>query len=179
MSMRPPFPLQRWIDDHRADLKPPVGNKVVFTDAEFIVMVVGGPNARTDFHINESEELFYMVEGYMVLRVEEDGAVRDIPIREGEIFLLPANVPHSPQRGADSIGIVIERTRREGELDGVRWYCDACHNVLYEEFFALHDIVAQLRAVLEKYAASPTLHVCSRCGTRAALTRPFPELHDA
>lgn len=169
MTMLPPIPFMRWIEENRHQLKPPLGNKVLYKDSEFIIMVVGGPNARADFHISDSEEFFYMIEGSMVLRVEEDGVIRDIPIREGEIFLLAAGVPHSPQRGPDSIGLVIERQRREGELDGVRWYCENCHNVLYEEFFALYDIVEQLRAIVEKFHFTPALHTCVKCGTVAKI----------
>lgn len=169
MTMLPPIPFMRWIEENRDQLKPPVGNKVLYEDSEFIIMVVGGPNARTDFHISESEEFFYMIEGDMVLRVEEEGVVRGIQIKEGDIFLLPPRVPHSPQRGPNSIGLVIERTRREGEIDGVRWYCEDCHNVLYEEFFELHDIVEQLRAVIEKFHADTSLHTCKKCGAVAQI----------
>ena len=167
--MLPPIPFMRWIEENRDQLKPPIGNKVLYRDSEFIIMVVGGPNDRADFHINESEEFFYMIEGDMVLRVEEDGVVRDIPIQEGEIFRLPPRIPHSPQRTANSIGLVIERTRREGEIDGVRWYCEQCHAVLYEEFFTLYDIVEQLRAVLERFHADTERHTCKKCGTRAII----------
>lgn len=164
MPMLPPIHLTRWIDEHRDQLKPPIGNKVLYKDSEFIIMIVGGPNARTDFHISESEEFFYMLEGDMTLRVEENGALRDIPIKEGEVFLLSSRTPHSPQRTPGSIGLVIERTRREGELDGVRWYCDNCQHILYEEFFVLHDIVEQLRQIVEKFNHNDALHTCSRCG---------------
>jgi len=164
MPMLPPIHLTRWIEEHRDQLKPPIGNKVLYKDSEFIIMIVGGPNARTDFHISDSEEFFYMLEGDMVLRVEEDGKLKDIPIKEGEVFLLSARTPHSPQRTAGSIGLVIERTRREGELDGVRWYCENCQHVLYEEFFVLHDIVEQLREIVEKFNKTKALHTCANCG---------------
>src|SRR5687768_10135066 len=109
MSRLQPLNFKKWIDEHRHLLKPPVGNQMVWEDREFIVMVVGGPNSRTDFHIDESEEFFYQVEGDITLRVIEDGQMRDLPIREGEIFLLPPKVPHSPQRPAGTVGLVIER----------------------------------------------------------------------
>lgn len=167
MTLRPPIPFLPWIDAHRHLLKPPVGNQVVYTDTEFIIMVVGGPNARSDYHINASEEFFYMIEGGMVLHVVEDGAPKAIAIQEGDIFLLPPGIPHSPQRLAGSIGLVIERQRREGELDGMRWYCDACHNVLHEEFFVLTDIVVQLRDALNRFHGSETLRTCATCGVIA------------
>jgi 3-hydroxyanthranilate 3,4-dioxygenase len=95
--------LKAWVEENRHLLKPPVGNKMVWQDRDFLVMVVGGPNQRKDFHIEEGEEFFYQIEGDITLRVMEDGKPKDIPIREGEIFLLPAGVPHSPQRPAGTV----------------------------------------------------------------------------
>ena len=121
------FNFKEWIETHRHLLKPPVGNKVVWKDREFIVMVVGGPNERTDFHVNQSEEFFYQLEGNMVLRViDQEQRFRDISIKAGDIYLLPPNTPHSPQREAGSIGLVIERRRRDTEMDGLQWYCEKC-----------------------------------------------------
>ena len=115
--------FKKWIDDHRHLLKPPVGNKMVFEDHEnFIVMVVGGPNARKDYHYNESEEFFHQLEGDITLKVIDNGKPVDIPIREGEIFLLPPKVPHSPQRPANTVGLVIEKKRSEDDKDGLQWY---------------------------------------------------------
>lgn len=171
--MLPPLHLTRWIDEHRDQLKPPIGNKVLYKDSEFIIMVVGGPNARSDFHISDSEEFFYMLEGDMNLRVEENGRLRDIPIREGEVFLLSSGTPHCPQRTEGSIGLVIERTRREGELDGIRWYCENCQHILYEDFFELYDIVEQLRERIERFHNNPTLQTCDKCGTVAQAPTPY------
>lgn len=165
MTIPSPIHLARWIAEHRDQLVPPIGNKVLYQDADFVVMVVGGPNARSDFHISNAEEFFYMLEGDMILRVEEDGVIRDIPIKEGEVFLLPARTPHSPQRRAGTVGLVIEGKRDKDDLDGVRWYCENCHNVLYEEFFTLHDIAGQLREIVEKFHYNESLHTCSSCGT--------------
>ena len=123
--------FQRWIDEHRSLLKPPVGNKQVFEDADFIVMVVGGPNSRKDYHIDEGPEFFYQLEGEMVLKTIQDGRVVDVPIRAGEIFLLPPRVPHSPLRMPNSVGLVIERKRLPHEKDGLQWYCDNCTSLLY------------------------------------------------
>lgn len=160
----PPFHFARWIDEHRHLLKPPVGNQVVYRDTEFIVMVVGGPNTRKDYHVDEGEEFFYQLEGDMTLRIMEDGAPRDVPIRAGEIFLLPPKVPHSPQRRADTVGLVIERRRREGELDLFQWYCDDCHAKLYEEAVQLSDIVAQLPPIFERFWSSEANRKCGGCG---------------
>lgn len=157
------FNFKNWIDENRHLLKPPVGNKVIWKDREFIVMTVGGPNARTDFHVNQSEEFFYQLEGQMTLKViNEEGKFQDLQIKAGDIFLLPASIPHSPQREAGSIGLVIERRRREGELDGLQWYCEKCENKLYEEFFKLTDIETQFPAVFERYYQSPHTS-CQKC----------------
>src|SRR3954471_16514308 len=115
------FNFKRWIDEHRHLLKPPVGNKQVFTDSEFIIMVVGGPNSRKDFHVDPGEEFFYQLEGDMVLKTVQHGAHVDVPIRAGDIFLLPPNVPHSPRRPANTVGLVIERTRKADEMEGFIW----------------------------------------------------------
>src|SRR6516164_5312322 len=143
MQTPQPLNLRHWIEEHRALLKPPVGNKLIYRDSEFIVMAVGGPNARRDFHVDPAEEFFHQIEGDMVLRVVEDGRFRDLPIRAGEILLLPPRIPHSPQRPAHSVGLVIERQRRPGELDGLQWYCDKCAHLLYEENLALTNIETQ------------------------------------
>ena len=158
--------LKQWIDENRQWLKPPVGNKLVFEDAEFIVMVVGGPNTRKDYHVDDGEELFYQVEGDIVLKVVENGTPRDLPIRQGEIFLLPPRVPHSPQRPANTVGLVVERKREAGELDGFQWYCEQCGNKLYEEFVHITDIVKQLPPIFERFYSNDQNSTCKRCGTR-------------
>ena len=157
-----PINLQAWIDEHRHLLKPPVGNKVVF-DGDFIVMVVGGPNARTDYHYDEGAEWFYQLEGEMVLRIQEDDAVRDIPIRAGETFLLPPRVPHSPQRMANSIGLVIELKRLPHEQDGLLWFCEQCNAKLYEEYFQLQDIERDFPPVFDRFYSSVELRTCKSC----------------
>jgi 3-hydroxyanthranilate 3,4-dioxygenase len=158
------FNLHRWIDRHRHVLKPPVGNKRVFEDGDFIIMVIGGPNARQDFHVDPGQEFFYQLEGDIVLRTMQDGHRVDVPIRQGEVLLLPPNVPHSPQRPADTVGLVVERRRMPGERDGFQWYCERCSTLLHEEFIELTDIEKQLPPVFERFYASPERRTCSRCG---------------
>ena len=165
MPLLPPINFTRWIDEHRHLLKPPVGNAVVYEDTEFIIMVVGGPNARKDFHYNEGEEFFYQLEGDITLRIVEDEQLRDIPIRQGEIFLLPPKIPHSPQRGANTVGLVIERKRREGEKDGFLWFCEACDNKLHEEYLYLTDIVTQLPIVFQRFYGDLERRTCDVCGS--------------
>ncbi len=174
MPLTPPFNLQRWIDEHRHLLKPPVGNKCMVQDG-FIVMIVGGPNLRTDYHWEEGPEFFHQLEGEMVLKVQEEGRVRDIPIRAGEVFYLPPHVPHSPQRMPGSVGLVIERQRLAHEQDGLMWFCERCNQKLYEEFFHLHDIEKDFPRVFEHFYRSLDARTCKAC----AHVNPAPEKYRA
>jgi len=165
MPIAAPFNLGAWIDRNRALLKPPVGNKLLFEDGEFIVMAVGGPNSRKDFHHDPGPEFFFQLEGDIVLRTIQSGRRVDVPIREGEVFLLPAEVPHSPQRPAGSVGIVVERRRGADELDGFSWYCEHCGNQLYLERVAVLDIETQLPEIFARFYGSAQRRTCSVCGT--------------
>ncbi len=165
MPPAPPFNLHRWIDENRALLKPPVGNKLLFRDSEFIIMAVGGPNSRRDYHHDPGEEFFFQVEGDIVLKTVQDGRVTDIPIRQGEVFLLPPEVPHSPQRPAGTVGIVVERRRRPDELDGFSWYCERCGHQLYMERVAVRDIEKQLPEIFSRFYSNASHRTCGACGT--------------
>jgi 3-hydroxyanthranilate 3,4-dioxygenase len=140
---------------------------------DFVVMVVGGPNSRKDFHYNESEELFYQLEGDINVRIQEDGKIVDIPIKQGEIFLLPAKTPHSPQRGANTVGLVIEKVREDNEIDGFMWFCENCHEKLYEEYLKVTDLVAQLPPVMERFYSDKDKRTCKHCGT--VMEPPVPK----
>lgn len=165
MAQLPPaINFKKWIDENRHLLKPPVGNKAIYND-DYIVMVVGGPNSRKDYHLNQTPEFFYQVEGDIVLKVIEDGKPRDIHIREGEVFYLPPNIPHSPQRGANTVGLVIEQKRAEGMKDGLAWYCENCNHKLYEESFELKNIEVDLPVIFEKFYSNLELLTCDNCGT--------------
>lgn len=165
MAIQKAFNFTKWIEENRHLLKPPVGNQQVFKgNKDFIVMVVGGPNSRKDFHYNEGEEFFYQLEGDINVKIIEDGIQVDVPIKQGDIFLLPPKTPHLPQRGANTIGLVMERYRRPGEKDGCLWFCEKCNHKLYEEYFELTDIVKQLPEVMEKFYSSKELRTCKKCG---------------
>lgn len=164
--MLPPFDLKSWVDENREVLRPPVGNKCIYEDPEFIIMAVGGPNKRADFHINESSEFFYQIEGDIVLKVREKAKVRDVVIKQGEIFLLPGLVPHSPQRPEGTVGLVIERKRREGEQDGFIWYCENCGAKVYDHFFHLTDIEKQLPPIFAEFYDNPANSTCPKCEHR-------------
>ncbi|MEO5813391.1 MAG: 3-hydroxyanthranilate 3,4-dioxygenase [Rhodanobacter sp.] len=163
MALLPPLNLQRWIDEHRHLLKPPVGNKCI-VDGDFIIMIVGGPNVRTDYHYDEGPEFFYQIEGDITLKVQDDGVARDIPLRAGEIFYLPPRVPHSPNRQAGSIGLVIERRRIASETDGLMWFCEQCNHKLYEEYFVLDSIEHDFPPVFERFYRSLDARTCGVCG---------------
>jgi 3-hydroxyanthranilate 3,4-dioxygenase len=165
MQLAAPFNLSRWIDQNRDLLKPPVGNKLLYQDSGFIVMAVGGPNARKDFHHDPSEEFFYQIEGNMVLKTVQNGRVTDVPIHEGEVFLLPPQVPHSPQRPAGSVGIVVERRRGPDELDGFSWYCENCGHQLYLERVAVRNIETQLPEIFSRFYSSIQHRTCTSCAT--------------
>ena len=159
------FNFQQWIDDHRHLLQPPVCNQQVFAENDFIVMVVGGPNSRKDYHYDEGPEFFYQLEGDMLLKTMQDGKAVDIPIKEGEILLLPPKVPHSPQRFANTVCLVVERKRLEDELDGFMWFCENCNHKLYEEYLYISDIVGQLPPIFERFFASEKHRTCEKCQT--------------
>lgn len=158
--------LATWIEENAEAFRPPVSNQVVFRDSEFIPMVVRGPNRRNDFHINPGDELFQQLRGAIRVDIREpDGRIVAHVIHEGEVFLVPAGVPHSPRRPADTWGLVIERTRRPDEHDGVAWYCPRCGATLAEHRFSLRDIATELAPILERFALDTDAHRCRRCGT--------------
>lgn len=161
------FNLQKWIDEHKHLLKPPVGNQLVFKDAELMVTVVGGPNQRCDYHDDPVEEFFYQLKGDMMLKIHDTstGEFYDLPIREGEIFLLPAHIRHSPQRPQEgSIGLVIEPARPEGALDAIEWYCFGCSTLVHRAEVDLESIVDDLPPIYNAFFADEKLRTCPKCG---------------
>lgn len=164
MEMLMPFNLRQWIAENRDALEPPVCNKQVFVGSEFIVMIVGGPNSRKDYHYDVGPELFHQIEGDMLLKTMQNGRAVDVPIREGDIFLLPPGVPHSPQRYAGTVGLVVERQRKSEELDGFMWFCEQCGNKLHEEFLPVSNIVTDLPPVFDRFWSNREARTCSDCG---------------
>ncbi|MEM9050809.1 MAG: 3-hydroxyanthranilate 3,4-dioxygenase [Bacteroidota bacterium] len=167
MSIAKPFNLQKWIDQNRDILKPPVGNKNLYPEGtDYIVMVVGGPNARKDYHYNETEELFYQLEGEINVRIQQDGQAVDVPIKAGEMYLLPPRIPHSPMRSEGSVGLVIERVRKNTKYkDGLMWFCDNCNHKLHESYFELENIEKDFIPRFRKFYGSKDLRTCNNCGT--------------
>ncbi len=164
MSVRRPFNLREWITTNRELLKPPVGNKNLYVESgDYIVMIVGGPNARKDYHFNETEELFYQLEGDIEVGIQEDGKAVTIPIKEGEMFLLPGNVPHQPRRGPNTVGLVIE-VKRENLKDGLQWYCEKCNNKLHEYYFQLTNIEKDFIPRFREFYGNIDYRTCKECG---------------
>ena len=158
-----PLNFKAWIEEHRHLLKPPVSNKVVWKDTDFIVMVVGGPNSRKDYHYNETPEFFYQIEGDIVLKIIDKGTPKDVHIKEGEIYVLPPKVPHSPQRGANTIGLVIEYKRPKGMKDALLWFCEYCTTKLYEEDFTLENIETDMPKIFDNYYSNENKRTCPNC----------------
>ncbi|KAA3619093.1 MAG: 3-hydroxyanthranilate 3,4-dioxygenase [Flavobacterium sp.] len=167
MAIPKPFNLTQWVEENRDLLKPPVGNKNLYKDAEdYIVMVVAGPNARKDYHYNETEELFYQLEGNIEVIIQEDGERKVMKLGPGDMYLHPAKVPHSPARSAGSIGLVVERKRTDLDAkDGLLWFCDNCNNKLHEVYFPLHDIETDFLKHFKEFYGSKELRTCDKCGT--------------
>lgn len=159
-----PLNFKNWIEENRHLLKPPVGNKCVWDDGDYIVMVVGGPNSRKDYHYNETPEFFYQLEGNMVLKIIDNGESKDIHINEGDIYLLPPKVPHSPQRGENTVGLVIEYPRSENMMDALEWYCESCGAPLYREEFELKNIETDMPVIFDNYYSNKEKCTCANCG---------------
>ncbi|NNE96378.1 MAG: 3-hydroxyanthranilate 3,4-dioxygenase [Acidimicrobiales bacterium] len=167
-TMGLPFNLDEWLEENADSLKPPVNNKQIWEDSEMIVTVVGGGNERTDFHDDPLPEFFYQLRGNMNLRIQDEPGkpARDMPIREGDVFLLPPHVRHSPQRPeADSIGLVIEFARPEGAVDGFEWFCPNCHELVHRGEVQLTSIVRDLPVMFEAFYSSEEARTCPNCGT--------------
>jgi len=166
MEIRKPFNLQAWIKENRHLLKPPVANKNLYPEGtDYIVMIVGGPNARKDYHYNDTEELFYQIEGNITVKIQENGQAKEVHLGPGDMFLLPPNVPHSPARTDGSIGLVIERVRKAEHTDGLLWFCDNCNHKLHETYFPLSNIEKDFIPRFKEFYGSETLRTCKKCGT--------------
>jgi 3-hydroxyanthranilate 3,4-dioxygenase len=165
MKIKKPFNLHRWIEENRHLLKPPVGNKNLYVESgDYIVMIVAGPNARKDYHYNETEELFYQIEGDIMVKTQQDGKLVEYEIKEGEMFLLPEKVPHSPVRSEKSIGLVIERKRTEKHRDGLMWFSETANELLYEEYFQLTNVEKDFLPVFKKFYSDEKLRTCPKTG---------------
>jgi 3-hydroxyanthranilate 3,4-dioxygenase len=169
------FDLWRWIEDNRHAFEPPVGNKVIWDDSQFTAMIVRGPNARRDFHVDPSDELFYMLKGDMVLEYMRDGERQSQVIREGGMLLVPALTPHAPHRPPDTWGLVVEIKRQPSETESLVWFCDRCDAQLHEVTLHVADIEKDLKAAIERFDGSVALRTCRACGHVQPERPPVPE----
>lgn len=167
MATAKPFNLNEWLSSNKHLLKPPVANKSLYIESEdYIVMLVAGPNARKDYHYNETEELFYQLEGHITVFIQEDGEKKAMELVPGDLYLHPAKIPHSPLRSENSIGLVIERKRvGKGFTDGLLWFCDTCNHKLHEVYFELHNIETDFIPHFKDFYSSEEKRTCKKCGT--------------
>ena len=165
-KLKAPLNLLQWVDENRDLLKPPVGNKNIYKHEsdDFIVMVVGGPNARNDYHYNETDEFFYQLEGNIQIALQVDGEKQVVDLQAGDVFLVPAGIPHSPVRSAGSVGLVVEIKNKEGKKDGLLWFCNHCNHQLHEVYFTLQDIEKDFLKHFRDFYHSETLRTCASCG---------------
>lgn len=164
--MQQPFNIHQWIRENRDLLKPPVGNKNLFKESgDYVIMIVGGPNARKDYHYNETEEWFFQLEGDIEIGIQLDGKAIDVHVKEGEMFLLPAGIPHQPRRGENTVGLVIECKRNHRNMeDGLQWYCEKCNHLLHEYRFVLNNIETDFLPRFREFYQSETWRTCNACG---------------
>ncbi len=172
MAVMPPINLKEWVARHRDQLRPPVGNKYLYQGRDFFVMVIGGPNARNDFHVTKSEEYFYQVQGDITVRIREEGKIKDFKVREGETFFIPPNVPHSPQRPPGTIGVVVERVRPAGEMEHMVFFCETCGELVHDIEFDCKDIVEHFRDTMETFWKDDKRRTCKKCGTKVGKPAP-------
>ena len=172
----PSINLKKWVEQHRHEMVPPVSNKYLYDGEDFFVMLINGPNARNDFHQSNSEEFFHQLQGDIIVRIVEDGRIKDIPVREGETFFIPGNVPHSPTRPPNTLGLVVERRRPPGETEHLQFYCDNCHALVEDIEFDCKDIVVHFRRAMEDFWADPDRNTCKSCGTRVTKPKPIKRI---
>ncbi|KAM7202161.1 3-hydroxyanthranilic acid dioxygenase [Rhypophila sp. PSN 637] len=174
-----PVNLPKWLEENSHLLKPPINNYCVYNE-DVTVMIVGGPNARTDYHINQTPEWFYQYKGAMLLKVVDGSTFKDIIIREGDMFLLPPNTPHNPVRFADTVGIVLEQKRPEDSVDTMRWYCGNadCREIVYEAAFHCTDLGTQIKAAVEEFKEDEKRRTCMKCGEVADWCPPPGSIPD-
>ena len=173
--MNKPFNLTKWIEKNKHLLKPPIGNKNLYTESDdYIVMIVAGPNARKDFHYNETEELFYQLEGKIDIIIQKEGKKITHTLNTGDMYFHPAKIPHSPVRYENSLGLVIERKReKKGFNDGLQWYCENCNHKIYEVFFKVLNIEKDFLPHFKKFYASKELRTCKKCQTKMSIDKRF------
>jgi len=138
---------------------------------KFFVMIVKGPNQRSDYHINPGNEWFFQLRGQLILHIVDERSIepfqkfQEIILNDGDVFMLPSHTPHCPVRSPGSIGLVLERIRKVDEMDILRWYCEMCKESLHE--IAVHCVDHQLGAIftplIQAYYANEVWRTCKKC----------------
>lgn len=173
-SLGSPYNLPKWLEENSHLLKPPINNHLIYNDP-LTIQIVGGPNARTDYHINETPEFFYQYQGRMLLKTVQDNEFKDIYINEGDLFLLPGNIPHNPVRFENTVGVVLELPRPEKSMDRLRWYCQNCGEKVHESSFHCTDLGTQIKDAVNKFKADADARKCKNCGETCDVS-PKPEV---
>jgi 3-hydroxyanthranilate 3,4-dioxygenase len=172
-TVQPPINLNNWIEENRGKFKPPVSNRYLYDGRDFFVMVIAGPNARNDFHLVDSEEYFYQLKGDIKVRVREGERIVDHVVREGETFFIPANVPHSPQRPPNTLGVVVERRRTPGDKEHVIFYCENCGALVEDIHFDCADIVEHFSQAMLDFWNDDARRTCKKCGKKVETPGPM------
>jgi 3-hydroxyanthranilate 3,4-dioxygenase len=158
--------LKRWVEENRHVYNPPYKtNHILMHHDEFFVLVLNGPNMRFDFHREPGEEFFFQIHGDIELHLKPERERRQVvKIREGEIFLCPGGLAHSPRRGEGTWGLVIERKRKPEEKEEFLWFCETCDERVMARTIVQGDTGAQVTAIYEAFNADPRLRTCTACG---------------
>ncbi|PYJ79729.1 MAG: 3-hydroxyanthranilate 3,4-dioxygenase [Verrucomicrobia bacterium] len=175
-TVQSPINLKNWIEENREKFKPPVSNRYLYDGRDFFVMVIKGPNARNDFHLVDSEEYFYQLKGDIKVRVREGERIVDHVVHEGETFFIPPNVPHSPQRPPDTVGVVVERRRPPGEKEHVIFYCENCGALVEDIHFDCADIVEHFSQAMLDFWNDDARRTCKKCGKKVEKPEPVKSL---
>ena len=171
-----PINIEKWIEENAEKFKPPVSNRYLYDGRDFFVMVIKGPNARNDFHLVDSEEYFYQFKGDIKVRIREGDRIVDHIVREGETFFIPPNVPHSPQRPPNTVGLVVERQRGRGEKEHVIFYCENCGALVEDIHFDCKDIVDHFSKAMLEFWSDDARRTCKKCGKKVEKAQPVKAL---
>jgi 3-hydroxyanthranilate 3,4-dioxygenase len=160
------FHLKRWVEENKNLFSPPYKtNRLLVHHKDFLVMILRGPNVRLDFHVEPGDEFFYQIEGGIELHLKPDGEKREVvKIGEGEIFVCPASVPHSPRRPENTWGLVIERKRTPDEKEDFVWFCEKCDEKVLSRTVVQGDVGRQVTKIYEAFNADAAARTCQACG---------------
>ncbi len=139
---------------------------VMWQEEGSLAFVARGREYRSEFHIDPSDEVMYMIKGEMNLHFRSPDGAEDISVlKEGEAIFTAAGIPHSPRFPPDAFLLVLERKRREGEIDRFHWFCPECDAFLHEETFIVNDYrLDPVSKAYQNFFDSEEFRTCSECG---------------